>query len=99
MSDTHNKPSRILSMVGFSILAALFGVGVAWIFVCILVFIFRHHSEQIFTHYMPIFIAGGTLGLVVGIVVSVRVAKSDPQTRHYIVERYVGGRGRMAIYF
>ena len=99
MSNTSNKSSRILSVVGFSVLATFFGVGVAWLVVGVLAVIFKQHGDQLVAGSMPILIAGGTLGFLVGLVISVRVAKADPETERKIEKRYVGRRGRVQIYF
>lgn len=93
-----NKSSRILSVVGFSILAAFVGVGIAWLVVGILAAIFKWPGDQIFAGSIPILIAGGAFGLVVGLVVSFRVARSDPETEQKLEKRCVGRRGRLQIY-
>jgi hypothetical protein len=98
MNDVPNKLSRILSVVGFSILAVFFGVGVAWLAVGILVSIFNRHGDQLITGCMPILVAGGVLGFVAGLVVSLREARSDPKTEQKIVKRFMGKSGRETIY-
>jgi hypothetical protein len=90
MNIVPNRSSRILSIVGFSILAAFFGVGIAWLAVGILATIFKQHGDQLVAGSMPILIAGGVLSFIVGLVVSVRIAKSDPKTEQRIEKRYVG---------
>jgi hypothetical protein len=99
MSTTPNKSTRILPIVGFSVLAAFCGVGVTWLPVSILAILFKHHREQIVAGCMPILIAGGVLGFVADMVVSTRVARSDPKTEQEIERRYVGSNGRLKIYF
>jgi hypothetical protein len=99
MSNTSNKSARILSVVGFSVLSTFFGVGVAWLVVGILAALFKQHGDQLIAGSMPILVAGGALGFLVGLVISVRVAKADQETEQKIEKKYVGRRGRMQIYF
>ena len=99
MNNIPNKSSWILSVVGFSVLAAFCGVGVAWIVVGILANAFKSHGDQLVAGCMPTLIAGGVLGFVAGLVVSIRAAKSDPKTEQKIEKKYIGKGGRVQIYF
>ncbi len=101
MSNISNRSSRTLSVVGFSVLATFFGVGVTWIVVMILASISKRLGDQIFAGSMPMLIlfAGGALGLVAGLVVSIRAARSGSKTEQRIRKRYVGRGGRVQIYF
>jgi hypothetical protein len=98
MNSVSNKGSRTLSAVGFSVLSAFFGVGVAWLAVGILAKIFKQRFDQIVDASMPLLIVGGVLGLIVGLVVSVRMAKLSPMSQRRIEKEYVGRRGRLRIY-
>jgi hypothetical protein len=99
VNNDPDKLSRILSGVGFSILTAFFGVSIAWIGVLILQVVFDSHGDSIIAGCEPILTAGGVIGLVSGLIVSMRVAKSDPKTRQKIEKRFVGRGGQMQIYF
>ena len=91
--------SRILSIVGFSILSGLFGLGVTWIVVALLaMWHIVKNNDHFLTVIMPILIIGGIIGFIVGLVVSLRVAKTDPQTEEAIEDKYVGFWGRVKIY-
>jgi hypothetical protein len=46
-----------------------------------------------------IFIIGGVVGFIVGLVISLKVANANPKTEEEIERKYVGGAGRMQIYF
>jgi len=98
MSDTSNKSFQILSIIGFSVLSALCGIGVAWILVCIAKRLFEQDANPIVNDCMPVLMAGGVVGLVAGLVVAVRVARLDPQNKQSVVRKYVGRRGRIRIY-
>jgi len=87
--------SRILSIVGFSILSGLFGLGVTWLVVA---FLFVRNNDERLTKIMPLLLAGGVIGLIVGIFVSLRVAKADSKTEKAIEDKYVGFWGRVKIY-
>jgi len=84
--------------VGFSVLSAFFGVGVAWIGVMILAAIFKSQDDSIIAGCLPMLAAGGAGGLVTGLIVSVRVAKSAAQTRRKVQKRFVGRGAQMQIY-
>jgi hypothetical protein len=47
---------------------------------------------------MPILIAGGIICFIVGLVVSLNVAKADPKTEEEIEKKYIGLSGRVKIY-
>jgi hypothetical protein len=87
--------SRILSILGFSILSGLFGLGVTWLVVAIL---FVRNNDERLTKIMPLLLAGGIIGLVIGIFAGLRVAKTDPRTEKTIEDKYVGFWGRVKIY-
>jgi len=87
--------TRILSIIGFSILSGMFGLGVTWIVVA---FVFVRGNDDRLTKIMPLLLIGGIVGLIVGIVVALRVAKTDPETEEAIERKYIGRSGRMKIY-
>jgi hypothetical protein len=94
--------SRILSIVGFSILSGLFGLGLTWLAVGFYSkFAFKTVDAQLdfAAKNMPTLIVGGIVGCIVGIIVSLRVAKLDPQTEEAIEKKYVGAGGQFYIYF
>jgi uncharacterized protein YigE (DUF2233 family) len=69
---------RILSVGGFSVLAGLFGFGLTWLVVGIIAAIrFKSFGEKIdfAAKSMPILIAGGIVGFIIGFVVSLKMAK------------------------
>jgi hypothetical protein len=100
MNDTTNKLSRALSVAGFSVLAGFFGVGVAWIVIGIWASVFKHQSvfRDMASQIMPFLIGGGVAGFIIGLMVSLRVAKADRETEQKVVAKYVGRRGEMKIY-
>lgn len=92
--------SRILPAAGFSVLFGLCGVGLTWLAVA---FLANAHSkgtaDRFLAESMPILIAGGVVGVVVGLVASLIVLTMDPKREAEIEERYVGAGGRLKIYF
>jgi len=64
----------------------------------ILAAMFKSHGDSIIAGCLPILAAGGAVGLVTGLIVSVRVAKSAAQTRRKVQERFIGRRAQMQIY-
>jgi hypothetical protein len=94
--------SRILSIGGFAVLAGLCGFGATWLVAGFLAKeIFKTVDEQLdfATKSMPILIAGGIISFIIGLVVSLKVAKADPTTEAELVKKYVGQTGRLKIYF
>ena len=93
---------RLLSVVGFAILAGLSGFGLTWlVFGIITANRFKSVVEAL-DHAgksMPILVAGGIIGFTVGLIVSIKVAKADPKKEEEIVRKYVGYRGGVRIYF
>lgn len=84
--------SLFLRIIGFSVLATFCGVGVAWIAVATLANLFiyqgdRNQGDGIVAGSMPALILGGVIGLVVGTIVSVRVARAKLKTRSKIDTR------------
>jgi hypothetical protein len=95
-----NNSSRFLSIVGFVVLSAFCGVGIAWIVVGLLAnSIFKTHADGFIAKSMPILLAGGLLGLIIGVVVAVRATRKDPETAKRIEKKYIRPSDRMRIYF
>ena len=93
--------SRILSIVGFTVLAGLCGFGTTWLVIGFLAKgIFKTVDNQFdfAAKSMPILIAGGIIGFIIGLVVSLKVAKADPKTEEEVEKKYIGQTGRMKIY-
>ena len=99
MGNTPGKSSRILSVIGFSILAAFSGVAGARLVVGILAAIFRHHREQLIPGSMPFLFAGGAQCFLIGLVVAGYVANAAHGTRQKIEKNYFDRSGRQQIYF
>jgi hypothetical protein len=99
MNEASDKWARILGVIGFSVMSAFFAVGVALLAVGILATNFKSHIDRLITGSLPILIGSGTVGLVIGLVVSLRVAKSDAKRQQEVESRFLGRRGWMAIYF
>jgi hypothetical protein len=95
ISAAMKKLSHVLSIIGFSILSGLFGLGVTWIIAALL---FIKNNDERLTKIMPLLLAGGAVGLIVGIVVALRVAKSNPEIEEAIENKYIGRTGRMRIF-
>ena len=94
--------SRILSIGGFAVLAGLCGFGATWLVAGFLAKeIFKTVDEQLdfATKSMPILIAGGIISFIIGLVVSLKVAKADPKTEAEVEKKYIGQDGRLKIYF
>jgi MFS family permease len=93
--------SRILSIVGFTVLAGLCGFALPYLVVG---YTANHTLKSLddkinyVVSGMPIFITGGVIGMIVGLVVSIAVAKADPKTKEEIEKKYVGERGRSQVY-
>jgi uncharacterized membrane protein len=85
--------------VGFSVLCAFFGVGVAWIPIGILAKTFKPHSDRFVSEIMPILIAGGVIGLVAGLIISIRMARLDKKTAQKIEKKFLGRGDQLRIYF
>jgi hypothetical protein len=93
--------SQILSIGGFAVLTGLCGFGATCLVVGFLAkAIFKTVDKQLdfATKSMPILIAGGIVGFITGLVVSVKAAKSDPKTEAEGEKKYVGQAGRLKIY-
>lgn len=93
--------SRIFSVGGFAILAGLSGFGATWLVVGILAkVIFKTIDSQLdfAAKSMPILIAGGIVGFIIGLVASLKVAMADPKTEAEVETKYIGQTGRMKIY-
>jgi len=99
MHKATNKSLRILSVVGFSVLATFFAVGVAWLVIGILAVTFKSHGDSLIAGSLPILTASGAVGFVLGLVVSLRLVRSDPKTEQEVERRFVGKGGRGQIYF
>ena len=93
--------SRILSIVGFTVLAGLCGFALPYLVVG---YTANHTLKTLddkidyIIKGMPIFIIGGIVGAIVGLIVSIAVFKADPKTEEEIERKYVGERGRSQIY-
>ena len=93
---------RILSVGGFSLLAGLFGLGLTWLLVGIISAARSKTDNQFFefaARSMPILIAGGIVGFVIGLAVSLRTARAGPRAQVEFDRKYVGPGGRWRIYF
>jgi hypothetical protein len=94
--------SQILSIGGFAVLAGLSGFGATWLVIGFLAkVIFKTVDKQLdfAAKCMPILLAGGVISFVIGLVVSMKVAKADSTTEAELEEKYVGQFGRLKIYF
>jgi hypothetical protein len=98
MTNIFNKSSRILSALGFSVLSTFCGMGVGWVATAIFAIIFKQRAERLLSECIPMVIVGGALGLIIGFVVSFRVAKLDATSCQKIEKKYVGWFGRLKIY-
>ncbi len=90
-----------LSIGGFAVLAGLAGFGLTWLVVGFwAIHIYKNVNDQFVfaAKSMPVLIAGGIIGFIVGLVVSAKVAKADPKTEEEIERKYVGLGGRLRIY-
>jgi hypothetical protein len=102
MDNFFNRLSRVLSIVGFSILSGLFGLGLTWLVVGIYAkFAIKTLDAQLdfAAKNMPILVVGGVVGFIAGIIVSLRVAKLDPRTKKIIEKKYIGAGGQLYVYF
>ena len=96
--------TRILSVLGFSVLSGLCGVGLT----SVVLGIFANHNPHFsgngdrigfLADSATIFAIGGVVGFIVGLVISLKVANANPKIEEEIERKYVGGAGRMQIYF
>jgi hypothetical protein len=96
--------SRILSIFGFSVLSGLCGIGLT----SVVLGVFANHNPHFkdngdrlgfLADNMSIFVIGGIIGFIIGLVISIKVAKADPKTEEEMEKKYVGGAGRVQIYF
>lgn len=93
--------SQILSIGGFAILAGLSGFGATWLVVGFLAkVIFKTVDKQLdfAAKCMPLLIAGGVVGFIMGLIASMKAANSDPKTKADVENKYVGQTGRLKIY-
>jgi hypothetical protein len=97
-NQTPSKTSRVLSFVGFIVLAVFCGIGIAWIAVGLLANIIYRNRWDVVAHSMPVLIAGGMAGFIAGLVVAIKIARADPQTEERLETKYVGTNGRLRIY-
>lgn len=99
MNGFLNQFLRMLPAAGFSVLSAFCGVGLTWLLVA-----FSAHTHSVGAGYkllvesMPILVAGGVVGAIVGLVVSLRVLKMDPKREAEIEERHVENQGVQKLY-
>ena len=92
---------RILSVGGFSILSGFSAFGLTWLVVGIIAGIRFKTLDEKFdfaAKNMPILIAGGIAGFIIGLVYSLKTAKAGPKAIVDFEREYVGFRGRMRIY-
>ncbi len=90
---------QILSIGGFAVLSGLFALGVTWIVVGIFgPNILSNRGSKLLAVIMPILITAGIIGFFVGLVISIRVVKSNPLTQETIEKKYVGRSGLSKIY-
>lgn len=90
-----------LSIGGFAVLAGLAGFGLTWLVVGFwAIHIYKNIDDQFVfaAKSMPMLIAGGIIGFIVGLVVSLKVARADPKTKEEIERKYVGLGGRLQIF-
>lgn len=93
------KLSRSLSVTGFAALCAGFGMGATWIVLCILAAsVCKNDPYEILGNSLPILLSGGFIGLVVGLIVSLRVARSSAATRRKIEGKSIYLNDRYRIY-
>jgi hypothetical protein len=108
-ADPSNPPKKhrpittqsALSIGGFAVLAGLAGFGLTWLVVGFwAIHIYKNVNDQFVfaAKSMPVLIAGGIIGFIVGLVVSVKVARADPKTKEEIEKKYVGLGGRLQIF-
>lgn len=95
--------SRILSILGFSVLSGLCGIGLT----SIVLGVFANHNPHFkdngdrlgfLADNMSVFAIGGIIGFIIGLVISIKVAKADPKTEEEVEKKYVGLGGRIQIY-
>jgi hypothetical protein len=96
--------SRILSVFGFSVLSGLCGIGLTSVVLGVVANHNPHFKDNgdrlgFLADNATIFVIGGIVGFIVGLVVSLKVAKANPKTEEEIERKYVGGAGRVRIYF
>lgn len=99
MNNAPNISSRVLSFVGFSVLCAFFGVGVVWILIGIFAATFKQNGDPLIAGSLPMLIAGGVIGLAMGLVVSIKTARLNKKTAQKIEKRFLGRGDRLRIYF
>lgn len=92
----------ILSIGGFSILAGMCGFGATWLVVGIIAAIRFKTLDEKFdfaAKSMPILIAGGILGFVVGFMIFLKKAKAGPKIIAESERKYIRSSDRLRIYF
>jgi hypothetical protein len=109
LSKSHLKQqpittTRILSVFGFSVLSGLCGVGLT----SVVLGFFANHNPRFsgngdrvgfLADSATIIMIGGIVGFIVGLVISLKAANANPKIEEEIERKYVGGAGRMQIYF
>ena len=92
---------RIIPAAGFALLCALCGVGLSSLVASMLANgqPTRNAAIDLYTNSGPILFAGGVVGLVIGIVVSVTVLRMDPEKAAKIEERFLGRNPALLFYF
>lgn len=95
-----NTSSRLLSVIGFVVLSAFCGVGLAWIIVGLFASsMVKGRADSFVAQSMPVLAVGGVLGFVIGLLVAMRVARADPETEAKLRKKYIRRSDRVRIYF
>jgi hypothetical protein len=93
---------KVLAIGGFAILAGLCGFGATWLVVGVIAKIrFNTLDEQLIFagKSMPILIAGGVVGSIIGLVISFKVVQASPRTQIELERKYLRPGDYLRIYF
>lgn len=87
-------------MIGFVVLSAVFGLGLAWILIWLwMVVAFKRNSQDaVVAGSMPFLLAGGVIGFAVSLGIVIWLSRSGPKAEERIVGRFVRRRDRLGIY-
>jgi hypothetical protein len=100
--DRFKMVQKVLAIGGFTVLAGSCGVGVTWLVVGVIAKIrFNTLDEQlVFTgKSMPILIAGGFVGFIIGVAISFKVVKASPRTQIELERKFLRPSDYLHIYF
>jgi hypothetical protein len=100
MDDLPKGFWRIVNCAGVTVLTCLCGMGAAWVISALLLKKGVIKNDGAVLHWiMPVLIAGGVVGFVAGLVISIWMTRLNEKEGNRLYQKFVGPDGKLNIYF